>query len=78
MQRRVPWAERTFNFDFPAELHPELLERLRGTPARIDERVRTLPAAVFTQRDDVGWSIQENIGHLFVAEELWFGRLDGL
>jgi uncharacterized damage-inducible protein DinB len=76
MSSRIPWVERTFDFEFPAELHPEILERLRGTPARIDDRIRSVPPAILTQRDDVGWSIQENVGHLLVVEELWLGRLD--
>jgi hypothetical protein len=33
----TPWIERSFNFDFSAGLYPFLLERLRGTPARIEE-----------------------------------------
>ncbi|MBI1827686.1 MAG: DinB family protein [Planctomycetes bacterium] len=60
-----PWIERTFTFDFPASKWPDLLERVRGTPARIEERVRTLPEVMLTPRhNDQGWSIKENIGHL--------------
>ena len=40
MTARVKWTDRTFAFDFPSDIYPELLERLRGTPARLDERVR--------------------------------------
>ena len=34
-----PWIERKFNFDYPAAKYPDVLKRLRGTPARIEERV---------------------------------------
>lgn len=60
-----PWIERIFNFDFPAAKWPDLLERVRGTPARIEERVRGLSESILTRRlNDQGWSINENIGHL--------------
>ncbi len=76
MAARIPWIERTFDFDFPVELRHELLERLRGTPARIEELVRALPLEILTRRDGNPWSIQENVGHLLNVEELWNGRLD--
>ena len=76
MPGRVPWTQRTFgNFDFPAELHPELVERLRGTPARVEERVRTLPPDMLRRRQGETWSIQENIGHLADLESLFTARL---
>ncbi len=61
---RWPWIERTFQFDFPPGKLPDLLERLRGTPARLEERVAGLAADVLTRRDGASWSIQENVGHL--------------
>jgi uncharacterized damage-inducible protein DinB len=76
MPNRVPWTKRSFNFDFPADLYPELLERLRGTPARAEEITRSLPADVLTRRDGDTWSIQENLGHLADVEALFTGRLD--
>jgi hypothetical protein len=76
MADRIPWFERTFRFDFPAALYPELIERLRGTPARLEDRLRPLPPAVLTRRDADTWSIQENAGHLLDLEALFLGRLD--
>ena len=76
MPNRVPWTERTFSFDFPADLHPELIERLRGTPARVEEIVRTVPVSALTRRDGHTWSIQENIAHLGDLEAVFTGRLD--
>ena len=35
----MPWPERSFDFGFPADLFPELLERLRGTPARVEDHL---------------------------------------
>lgn len=71
----IPWVERTFSFDFPVGIFPEVVERHRGTPARIEEKVRGLPAAVLT-RSDGGWSIQENLGHLLDLDAIFTGRFD--
>jgi hypothetical protein len=73
---RIPWFERKFEFNFPAGLYPELIERLRGTPARVEDRVKGLPAAMLARRDGERWSVQENIGHLHDLEELFSARLD--
>lgn len=73
---RWTWTERTFQFDFPAGKFPDLLERVRGTPARIEERVRGLDRGVLTGQDGPGWSIQENIGHLIDLGYLPMTRID--
>jgi uncharacterized damage-inducible protein DinB len=73
------WADRTFQFDLPESLFPVVVERLRGTPARIEDKVRELPPALLTRRDgrdSDAWSIQEHIGHLLDLDELHSGRLD--
>jgi len=73
---KLRWVERKFDFDFPLGLYPDIIERVRGTPARIEERVRDVPTSVLTRRHQNTWSIQENIGHLLDLEELHLGRLD--
>jgi uncharacterized damage-inducible protein DinB len=73
---KMRWADRTFQFTMPVELFPTVAERLRGTPARIEEKVRSLSPAVLTRRDGEAWSIQEHIGHLLDLDELHLGRLD--
>jgi hypothetical protein len=73
---QVPWTSRKFEFNFPAELYPEMIERVRGTPARVEDLVSALPESILTRRDGERWSIQENIGHLLDLEDLFSGRLD--
>lgn len=73
---RTQWFERKFDFSFPVELYPEIIERLRGTPARIEERVKNVQAARLTRRDGEKWSIQKNIGHLLDLDELFAGRFE--
>jgi hypothetical protein len=75
---RIPWTQRSFRFDFSVELHPEIVERLRGAPARIEELVGTVPRDVLIRRDGDRWSIQENIGHLADLEELTMARVEQL
>lgn len=59
------WIERKFNFDFPASKWPDLLERVRGTPARLEERLCGLSRDLLIRKPaGGGWSIQENVGHL--------------
>lgn len=70
------WVDRTFRFDLPEALFPVVVERLRGTPARIEDKVRGLPPGLLTRRDGDAWSIQEHIGHLLDLDELHSGRLD--
>lgn len=76
MIAEYPWFERLFTFDLPVWMYPNVVERLRGTPARLEELVASLNTSVLTRRDGEDWSIQENAGHLWDMELLWFGRLD--
>ena len=76
MMARIKWTDRKFDFSFPAELFPEMIERLRGTPVRLEERVGSLPTGVVRQRDGERWSMQENAGHLLDLESLVRQRLD--
>jgi len=74
---QVPsWFERKFEFSFPAELLPNLCTRLRGTPARLEEIVRTGPAESLVHRPEEKWSAQEHAGHLLDLEPLWMARVE--
>ncbi len=73
-----PWFERKFDFSFPPEKYRDILERLRGTPLRLEERVRDLSPEVCFRRDGDSWSIQENVGHIADLEPLWLGRADDI
>jgi uncharacterized damage-inducible protein DinB len=70
------WFDRKFSFDLMPEEYPNIVERLRGTPARLEERIGSLAVPILTRRDGEAWSIQENAGHLLDLEPLWIGRLD--
>ena len=76
MSKHLKWADRTFQFTFPVEVYPEMIERLRGTPARLADRVKLIAGEILTRRDGERWSIQENAGHLLDLESLFKQRLD--
>ncbi len=76
MRTRTPWLERRFDTDTPPEMFANLLERLRGTPARVEDRLSGVEPSRLTVRPSRGWSVLENVGHLLQVEELWSARLD--
>ena len=76
MSEKLKWGDRTFQFTFPVEVYTEMIERLRGTPARLEDRVRSVAPSLLTRRDAERWSIQENAGHLLDLESLVSRRLD--
>lgn len=53
-----------------------MIERVRGTPARLEDRVQAIAQRILTRRDGERWSIQENAGHLLDLELLFSQRLD--
>jgi uncharacterized damage-inducible protein DinB len=77
MRRRI-WFERSFELGMPPEAQPELIERLRGTPFRLEERVGSVAPERLVIRPGGGWSISEHAGHLSDLEPLWAGRVDDL
>ncbi|MDT5272936.1 MAG: hypothetical protein QOH49_5122 [Acidobacteriota bacterium] len=76
MIKRMRWVEREFEFDLPVGLFPCVVERLRGTPARLEELTRGLSREELTAKPGRLWSIQEQAGHLWDLDELHEGRLE--
>jgi len=76
MMPRPVWFERKFTLDLPLWMYPNVVERVRGTPARLEDRLLKLPREVLTRRDGDGWSMQEQAGHLLDLGALDLGRLD--
>lgn len=74
--QRFKWLERSFSLDQPVEMFPMILERLRGTAARIEEMTTGLSPEKLVQKKGTAWSIQEHVGHLIDLDELHDGRID--
>jgi len=70
------WFERKFEFTFPVELYPNLLARLRGTPARMEEFLHGGSREILTRKESGKWSAQEHAGHLLDLEPLWLARVE--
>jgi uncharacterized damage-inducible protein DinB len=66
--RRTPWFERRFAPIDDNGLLPGILERLRGTPAR-------LTALLANPDARPGWSPAQELGHLIDLEPLWLARV---
>lgn len=73
---RIAWFERVFKFDLPVWMYPNVVERLRGTPARLEDRLLDLPRELLIRREGDKWSIQEHAGHMLDLEALEAARLE--
>ena len=76
MIKQLRWVEREFEFNLPVGVFPCVVERLRGTPARLEELTRGLSREELTAKPGGLWSMQEQAGHLWDLDELHEGRLE--
>jgi uncharacterized damage-inducible protein DinB len=76
MTQIARWFDRKFEFAFPVELYPNVIIRLRGTAARLEEVLRGRPREVLTRKPQGKWSAQEHAGHLLDLEPLWTARVE--
>jgi uncharacterized damage-inducible protein DinB len=70
--RRTPWFERRFAPIDDNGLLPGILERLRGTPARLTALLATRAGNPDARP---GWSPAQELGHLIDLEPLWLARV---
>lgn len=75
---KVKWFERSFDFSKNQNIFPSIIERLKGTPARLEEKFKSIPFEILETKIDQTWSIKENVGHLTDLEALWQGRLEDI
>lgn len=76
--KQVRWFDRKFEFLFEQNIFPSIVERLDGTPLRLENKISTFSPEHLKVKLDDTWSIQENIGHLNDLELLWLGRLEDI
>lgn len=72
------WFERRFTLGIGVNAFPEVLSRIGGAPARLEELVLGADNARLVAKPGPRWSAQEHVGHLGDLESLWSGRLDDL
>ena len=76
--KRTEWFKRIFPVIEDNGVLPSIIERLSGTPARLEERAGQLDPALLIIKAKDKWTIKEEIGHLSDLEPLWLGRLNDL
>lgn len=76
--QKTEWFNRKFPVIDDNGILPSIIERLSGTPARIEEITRDLHPALLTLKLKDKWTIKEEVGHLSDLEPLWLGRLHDL
>lgn len=78
MQPHEKWFDREFSFTLPPSRFAGIVERLRGTPGRVEERTLDMSLERLVWRHENKWSIQEHAGHLLDLEPLWHRRAEQL
>ncbi len=71
----LPWLEYRWTFDYPTGMYRAILERLRGTPVRLEKLLDGVAPSRLTAHAPGKWSALENAGHLWNTETLWQTRV---
>ncbi|MBL7977580.1 MAG: DinB family protein [Bacteroidetes Order II. Incertae sedis bacterium] len=74
MLKKTNWFDRIFSPIQDNGLLPGVIERLDGTPIRLNDKVKRLKD-VDKNPFVGGWSIKQEVAHLMLLETLWFTRL---
>lgn len=72
------WVERKFLLENLEGTYLNIIERLEGTPLRLEAKIYGLSKEELTHSPDGKWSIQVHLGHLLTLESLWLGRLEDM
>ena len=75
---KTSWFNRKFANILNNGLFPGILERLAGTAIRLEDKVKDIEDDLLIAKPGGVWSIKENIGHLWILEPLWLGRIEDL
>jgi hypothetical protein len=74
--KKLEWFERKFAFGVPTGMLPFYLERLEGTIARLETKVKGVSEEILSNKLDAKWSVKQNIGHLAEVDEIANKRID--
>ena len=73
--KKIEWFTRKFGQQYDNGTFPGIVERLSGTPGRLEEKIKSIEAQKLELKPEGKWSIKEEIGHLLDLEPLWYGRM---
>jgi uncharacterized damage-inducible protein DinB len=76
--KMLKWFDRKFDFCLAPDSFPNLAERLVGTPARLEEKCRSLSPGLLTLSMEGAWTVKQHIGHLSDLEPLWQKRIEDI
>lgn len=76
--KQIKWFDRNFDFQTDQNIFPSILERLLGTPIRLEDKVKSIAENKLSLKINGTWTIKENIGHLIDLEPLWQGRFEDI
>ena len=71
----TPWFERKFELLTDNGRLVSIIERLEGTPIRLEQKVLQFSDEFLIRQELDNWSIQEHAGHLLNLEWLWYARI---
>jgi hypothetical protein len=74
--KRLPWFDRQFPSNLPIGMFPFYLERLEGTVARLEAKLKNVSEQILSTRFEDKWSVKQNIGHLAEVDEISYKRID--
>ena len=75
MIEQTPWFNRKFPPIEDNGLLPVIIERLEGTPPRMEWKLQQYNPLLLSQVIDGKWSVKQQAGHLLDLEPLWLGRV---
>jgi uncharacterized damage-inducible protein DinB len=76
--QQIKWFDRKFKFSDEQNVFPSIIERLRGTPVRLVDKISKMQSVNMIAKIENSWSIAENVGHLIDLELLWQGRFEDI
>lgn len=72
----IPWSQRQLEFGRPLDELPVLLERIRGTSARLSALIAHAPMEHLQLQLNGKWSVMEHLGHLITLQDRFDGRAE--
>jgi uncharacterized damage-inducible protein DinB len=76
--KQEKWFDRKFDFENNQNIFPSILERLSGTPVRVEEKLKGISANALIFSLGNTWTTKQHIGHLIDLEPLWQERLEDI
>ncbi|MBO9676297.1 MAG: DinB family protein [Sphingobacteriaceae bacterium] len=72
------WFDRKFDTNIDIVQFEDVLNRMEHFPAALNQLLETCPKKITTIKTDGKWSVNENVGHLILLEDLWRRRFQDI